>query len=481
MPEVYYQHPNTWFGDCMPIHHDGAFYLFHQRDLRNPGPLPDCQPFGWALARTTDFVTYEDLGDAIVRGGDHDQDQFIYAGSVIRAGEKFVAMYTGYNRDYFEAEGKPSQVLMIAESDDLITWNKTDKAVVAPQEGYDPDDWRDPWVIWDDEAEQYLMILGARKVGVKTRASGCTVAFTSVDLENWVFEGDFWAPGLYTMHEMPDLFPQGGWWYHLVTEYSEKSKTIYRRSRSLWGPWEATADDAFDGRAYYAARSVSDGKNRYLVGWVPTRWDDDDTKAWQWGGALVVHEIVQRPDGTLGTKIPDAVHDHLGAETVATVSGFRLERLDGLTERVLAAELPGTTLISMTVRVEPGTRCVGIRFGEDPETQVAYQFLLRPADRRLEFDKRPNWPWGRLDNRDLDRPLNIDDGAEHRVAMIIDGDIATIYVDDVALNARFNAPTGTQLTLDVTDGAVTVGDVTISTHARGSGVHRPEHEFLASL
>jgi beta-fructofuranosidase len=81
-PEVYYQHPDTWFGDCMPFFHDGAFYLYHQRDGRDPGPLPDCEPFGWDLARTTDFVTYEDLGTAIVTGGEFDQDQFIYAGSV---------------------------------------------------------------------------------------------------------------------------------------------------------------------------------------------------------------------------------------------------------------------------------------------------------------------------------------------------------------------------------------------------------------
>ncbi|GGD89018.1 family 43 glycosylhydrolase [Microbacterium murale] len=463
MPEVYYQHPDTWFGDCMPIHHDGAFYLFHQRDLRNPGPLPNCEPFGWALARTTDFVTYEDLGDVIIRGGDHDQDQFIFAGSVIRANDKFVAMYTGYNRDHFEAAGKPSQVLMIAESDDLVHWTKTDKAIVAPQPGYDADDWRDPWVIWDNERGEYLMILGARKAGPKTQATGSTVAFTSKDLENWEFQGDFWAPGLYTMHEMPDLFQEGDWWYHLVTEYSDKSKTVYRRSRSLQGPWEATPDDAFDARAYYAARSVSDGTHRYLVGWVPTRWDDDDTKGWQWGGTLVIHEIVVRTDGTLGTKVPDSVAAHLASRIVDAVPAFRLERRDGVTERVLAAQVPQTALVSTTLRVDPGTRVVNIRFGEDPVAQAGYQFALRPTEGRLEFDRFPNWPWGQFDNRDLDRPLAIDDGAEHTVALVFDGDIATLYIDDVALNTRFNTPAGSQLTIDVVDGGIDVGDVVITT------------------
>lgn len=41
---------------------------------------------------------------------------------------------------------------MHAESDDLLNWTKTqDKLTFTPQEGYDPDDWRDPFVIWNEE------------------------------------------------------------------------------------------------------------------------------------------------------------------------------------------------------------------------------------------------------------------------------------------------------------------------------------------
>ena len=83
MPDVHYQHPGTWFGDCMPLYARGAFQLFHQRDTRRPGPFGE--PFGWALARTTDFVTYEDLGEVLLRGADDEQDQFIFAGSVFEA------------------------------------------------------------------------------------------------------------------------------------------------------------------------------------------------------------------------------------------------------------------------------------------------------------------------------------------------------------------------------------------------------------
>ena len=32
--KIYYQHPQTWFGDCMPFGKGDTFYLFHQRDTR---------------------------------------------------------------------------------------------------------------------------------------------------------------------------------------------------------------------------------------------------------------------------------------------------------------------------------------------------------------------------------------------------------------------------------------------------------------
>lgn len=103
MTKLYYQFPETWFGDCMPFGKDDKFFLFHQRDTRKPGPFGE--PFGWDLAVTADFVNYEDCGAAIPRGTDEEQDQFIFAGSVFEAEGQYHAFYTGYNRDY-PAQGR---------------------------------------------------------------------------------------------------------------------------------------------------------------------------------------------------------------------------------------------------------------------------------------------------------------------------------------------------------------------------------------
>ena len=72
--KLYYQFPGTSFGDCMPFGKGDEFFLFHQRDNRNPEPFGE--PFGWDLATTKDFVDYHDCGVAVPRGGDDEQDQF---------------------------------------------------------------------------------------------------------------------------------------------------------------------------------------------------------------------------------------------------------------------------------------------------------------------------------------------------------------------------------------------------------------------
>lgn len=439
----------------MPIFADGAFQLFHQRDTRRPGPFGE--PFGWALARTTDFVHYEDLGEVLERGADDGQDQFIFAGSVLEARGRFHALYTGHNRD-FPSTGRPGQVLMRAVSDDLTHWTKIDGELVPPQPGYDPDNWRDPFVIFDPDRDRWVMILGARQDGDTKITGGRTVWLTSTDLEEWTFEGDFWAPDLYTMHEMPDLFWMGDRWYLLTTEYSDRSKTVYRSSSSLEGPWEAPVDDAFDGRAYYAARSASDGGRRYLFGWVATKEGDDDLGRWQWGGALVVHEVYQRDDRSLGVRIPETVRAAFGDEQMITAAQ-PISAADGRS-RVDLGELPeGPFLISLTV-TPADTRSFAIRLFEDAATGDGYAYTFRAGEQRLDFDRIPNFPWYRYDNRGLERPFSVQPGRSYQVDIVVDDTIATLYVDGVALSARMYDRPGRSLAVDVTDGSLTLNHAT---------------------
>ena len=459
MARLYYQSPDAVCGDFMPFGEDGTFYLFYLRDPRVGGRSMG-KPFGWDLLKTKDFVHYENLGNAIPHGTDEEQDQYVFSGSVIKALGQYHAFYTGNNM-LFPQQGKPGQVQMHATSDDLLHWTKTDEDLdLMAQPGYDPDDWRDPFLLWDEERQEYRMFLGARKAGPKTQQTGRTVWYTSKDLKTWEFQGDFWAPDLYTMHEMPDVFYMDGWWYHIITEYSHRSKMVYRMSKSLQGPWLTPKDDAFDGRAYYAARTFAMDGKRYLLGWVPTKVGDSDKGAFQWAGTFVPHQLYQREDGTLGCAMPDTVR-------AAFVEGENLEDLTlaaapARQEKVLREDGGDFFKLELDVSFQEGTSTFGLRFYGNQETGESYQYLFHVGENRMVFEKSPNWPWPDEQNIGQERPIHLEPGKTYHVDLIVDGTIATLYVDGVALNARAYRKFGTAVSAFATDGTVELKNITLS-------------------
>lgn len=459
MARLYYQSPDAVCGDFMPFGEEGTFYLFYLRDPRVGGRSMG-KPFGWDLLKTKDFVHYEDLGNAIPHGTDEEQDQYVFSGSVIKALGQYHAFYTGNNM-LFPQQGKPGQVQMHATSDDLLHWTKTDEDLdLMAQPGYDPDDWRDPFLLWDEERQEYRMFLGARKAGPKTQQTGRTVWYTSKDLKTWEFQGDFWAPDLYTMHEMPDVFYMDGWWYHIITEYSHRSKMIYRMSRTMHGPWLAPKDDAFDGRAYYAGRTFAMDGKRYLLGWVPTKVGDSDKGAFQWAGTFVPHQLYQREDGTLGCAMPDTVR-------AAFVEGENLEDVTlaaaaSRQEKVLREDGGDFFKLELDVSFQEGTSTFGLRFYGNQETGESYQYLFHVGENRVIFEKSPNWPWPDEQNIGQERPIHLEPGKTYHVDLIVDDTIATLYVDGVALDARAYRKFGTAVSAFATDGTVELKNITLS-------------------
>lgn len=462
MQKLYYQPEGFWFGDCMPFGKDDEFYLFHQRDNRNPCPFGE--PFGWSLATTKDFVHYKDYGTgtAIPRGSDTDQDQFIYAGSIFKdKNGLYHALYTGYNRDYPKL-GKASQVLMHATSEDLVHWTKTnDKLTFTPQPGYDKDDWRDPFVIYEEDKDRYRLILGGRKINGKKLINGCTVQFFSKDLKEWEFGGQFWAPELFVMHEMPDLFRIGDWWYHIISEYSDKNKMVYRMAKSIDGPWLTPYDDAFDGRAYYAGRSFCLNGERILFGWVPTKEECDDAKNFEWAGTFMPHKIVQRPDGTLGcAPAPGILSAFINADHVddSTIAADNCQK-----SKVLYSGSGDLFKFETDFEYKEGTREVAVNLYENEATGEAYSYRMLLEEGRIFFEKRPNQPWFQCMNIGLERPFRFESGKKYHITLIVDDTVATLYVDDVALNTRMYRKFGEAISVSVVNGEVKLSKATVST------------------
>ena len=113
------------------------------------------------------------------------------------------------------------------------------------------------------------------------------------------------------------------------------------------------------------------------------------------------------------------------------------------------------------VRFSEGTRAFGVRLCQDERTGEAYDFRLLVGENRLSFDRIPFIP-SDVNNKGLERPIRLSAGEEYRLQLIVDDDIAVLYVNGVALSVRMYRQPGTGISLYVTDGRLEILESSIS-------------------
>ena len=457
--EFFYRPDDAWAGDFIPYYSGDKFHLFFLLDWRDRAAHGEGTP--WYQVTTKDFVHFEELGEMLPQGTKNDQDLYVFTGSVVHGEGEHHIFYTGHN-PYFPAQGKAEQGVMHAVSSDLMHWKKVpDDTFYAPTGQYEANDWRDPFVFWNAEANEYWMLVAARLKTGPGRRRGCTALCSSKDLKSWKVHDPFWAPGLFYTHECPDLFRMGEWWYLLFSEFTDLTRTRYRMSRSLEGPWIAPEPDDFDGRAFYAAKTASDGKRRFLFGWVPTRAEQRDYNRWDWGGNLAVHELHQQKDGLLAVNVPstiDAAWNQSVDAQFTLQKGARLSGKDitidatGSFGWAAAGAMPERCKIEAQVQFEPGTRRCGIMMRTSSDLESSYYVRLEPQNHRVVFDSwprgsGPDHPTTSIDGgymAGLERWMTLTPGNPIELKVFVDRTIAVIYIDGrVAMCARiYDLPTG---------------------------------------
>lgn len=465
---IFYRPGDGWAADFIPFYWQGQYHLFYLKDYRgleNKGPGVD-----WFHLATSDFVHFEDWGEALPRGESGSQDLWVFTGSVIEHAGTFHIFYTGHNSD-FVSLNQPQEAILHATSPDLRNWTKDpDFFFPAPAaEGYEAHDWRDPFVVWNSQGQEWLMPLAARKTTGPGRHRGLVACATSADLKNWAVTAPFWEPHMYFTHECPDLFKFGDWWYLIWSEFSDRHVTHYRMSRNQSGPWLKPVDDCFDTRAFYAAKTGGDERQRYLFGWLATREGETDTGNWQWGGSLVVHELAQRPDGTLAVKGPDTVlnlHKNLLPLQPAPVLGqwqvafdsFSSETPTGFSA-LLVAEQPEESTFRATLQYRPGTAGFGLLLHASEEMEHYYQLRFEPDNRRVVFDL---WPRPGDKPFVFERPLALQPETPVEVVCVSSGSCLVVYINsEVALSCRMYDHTGGFFGLFAVEGSVSFSGVSV--------------------
>jgi beta-fructofuranosidase len=302
----FHSEKNRIVADIIPFFDNGYYHVYYLKGFTE-GVGWSRHQTPWAHIRSKDLINWDNLPNALETGLQREQDGgACFTGSVFRQGEQIHIFYTGFNPG--STQGR--EQIMHAVSEDGIHFRKNEKNPVlmleTPYYGAG-EDFRDPFVLWNEEELCYWMLFtaGDRRPlsGVRRGVIGLAV---SKDLQKWSFRPPLYAPNNYPSLECPDLFRIGDWWYLLFSQFG---RTEYRKSSTPTGPWELPQYPHFDAGDYffYAAKTMSDGDKRFLLGWCGELAGNKDANQALWGGSFVTpRELVQKENGELELKCPEA-------------------------------------------------------------------------------------------------------------------------------------------------------------------------------
>ena len=282
---------NLFVGDCIPFWHDGTFYLYWLIDKGHHTSLNGLGGHQWVLSTTKDLKNWKH--HPVVIGIDEDWEKSICTGSVTFHKNKFYAFYA---TRLIDDAGKINEQLSYAISDDGINFVKQKpNPFYTSAPGYSKRDFRDPKVIVDNEGIFHLFVSSTQEKAIIN--SGCLVHLASGNLKEWevkepLLSGHGWVP------ECPDYFKWNGW-YYLISGHN------YLMSKQPYGPWKYAESQIFD-EPYTAVPKTAEfnGTRRIAASWIPGKKDNKDGGQSLFGGNILLRELVQNKDGTLGIKFP---------------------------------------------------------------------------------------------------------------------------------------------------------------------------------
>lgn len=475
--DTYYKPYVGYVGDPMPFYDPvaGDFKVLYLQDYR-PNPADTYHPiYG---VSTKDAANYTSLGEVIPTGTAAEPDAAIGTGSTVynEADKLYYTFYTGHTSS--------REVVMYATSADFETWTK-DRAfrLRGDDYGYAVNDFRDPFVFKGDDGKWHML------VSTKQNSKGVLAEFTSEDLKAWEHAGVFMTMMWDRFYECPDVFKMGDWWY-LV--YSEKHAAIrkvqYLKGRTLDELKATTANDAgiwpddhegfLDSRAFYAGKTASDGTNRYIWGWCPTRAGEDNTEVGadpnepEWAGNLVAHRLIQHEDGTLTLgSVPgiDAKYTRQGEARVMAKSDEGVAESNGtytLTgdAYTLFTRLNTHNRISFTVKTATQDDKFGISLCRGTDSGKYYSIIVNPEGsgrRKINFEEEG--PEGKgfiagIDGYQFNAPAD----NTYRVTVYTDNSVCVVYINDnVAYTNRIYGNQKNCWSINSYGGTIEVSDVDV--------------------
>ena len=477
----FYKPAVGYVGDPMPFYDpvEQNFKILYLQDFR-PNPDATYHPI-WGVS-TTDLSSYQSLGELIPTGTAAEADAALGTGCVIydEAAKLYYTFYTGHT--------SKQEVVMMATSSDFKEWTKSRLFYLQGSDyGYSAKDFRDPFVFKGDDG-QYHMIVSTIK-GTK----GVLAEFTSADLKSWTHKGEFMSMMWDRFYECPDVFKMGDWWYLIYSErLASVRKVQYFKGRTLDELKACTANDAglwpdnngnegvLDSRAFYAGKTASDGTDRYIWGWCPTRTGNNNTDVGaapnepEWAGNLVAHRIIQHEDGTLSFGNVEGIDKKYTTESALEVMA---KSEAGVVENADNYELTGNAYVlfnrlnvrnklSFTVKAGSKTDKFGFSFVRGTDSKKYYSIVVSPEKdgdyKKLNFEEQGEEGIGFVNGIDgyfFPTPAN----NEYNVTIYTDNSVCVVYINDnVVYTNRIYGLQKNCWSINSYEGSVEVSNVSVN-------------------
>ncbi len=439
--------PEAWVGDVMPMTDGNGLRLYYLYDTNNNT---------WPMHPFYSFTTenfYEFYGTRYgVKGSTNQADQDhlgLGTGSVLKGKDGlYHCFYTGVNT---LLTGKTTAI-MHATSTDQVTWTKIEKDTIYPPDGYNKDDYRDSEVMWVEEEGKYWMTVSGR---CKTNGNenGVVLLYTSTDLSNWTFEGNIFTPNHYYMLECSDIVKIGDLYYLF---YSWNCITYYAVSSNIRGPYKDPADNILssDSFTFYAAKVGTVGEKHYLCAWLGRKAGTSDSAIYDWGGNMVIFEINQKADGTLGLDAPSTYSNYFTKDyafkTVKTsgnavVNGNTLtlkKKTGGENAFVDMGELPQTMMLTCKVKFSSEMAKGGFCFGTSGVSDDSLYVMLNASNSRVQYDaKGLSDKTATADRVGSKVTYEFEANTEYDIKLIVEDEIIAVYIngEKTAINRIYDA------------------------------------------
>lgn len=350
---------NTGVGDCMPYFDGENFHIYYLFDRRGHASKWGLGAHQWAHISTKDMRnwTHHPMAVAITQ----EWEGSICTGSVIKENGIYYAFYA-----VRAVDGSPAR-LTYAVSKDGIHFTKSETYINISNR-YLLSSVRDPHVFKDAEGDYHMLITTSLVDGVKHE--GCLAHLRSNDLLNWQEEEPFIVPGYHGEPECSDYFEWNGWYYLI---FSNDGLARYRYSKEPFGPWLRPAMDTIDSVQLRVPKTAAFPEGRRMVtGFLsgPGRY----------GGELVIRELVQEEDGSLGLKIPaEFVSSNVVTQKEDHLS---ITNLNGFSE-LFVGKVEGEYELAFEAVPEHSTMFYGFSVAGDSDFKQGNDIRFEPSNNKV--------------------------------------------------------------------------------------------------